>query len=226
MRAPARATTSQDRHEHRLRKLLRTTIARFDLFESKPCREAGAIQEDAAGTRSGEHRALARAVGVETDAAVKEEIQTGLALAALDGNDPRARLEAVATLAHRLRPQVRKPARWRARKSCGRHVCRTRREGQAGRRRGRTRDRSLARALCRGRDVVLWSERWIGARLVATGLANHLRVMGVINMAHGELMMLARYTTYVVQLRRAEPHRQHRFCSPSLPRSSLPVSRG
>jgi urea transport system permease protein len=35
--------------------------------------------------------------------------------------------------------------------------------------------------------------------LVATGLAITFGVMGVINMAHGELMMLGAYTTYVVQ---------------------------
>lgn len=36
--------------------------------------------------------------------------------------------------------------------------------------------------------------------LVATGLAITFGVMGVINMAHGELIMLGAYTTYVIQL--------------------------
>jgi urea transport system permease protein len=40
--------------------------------------------------------------------------------------------------------------------------------------------------------------------LAATGLAITFGVMGVINMAHGELMMLGAYTTYVVQ--RMMPH--------------------
>src|SRR5207302_6220295 len=35
--------------------------------------------------------------------------------------------------------------------------------------------------------------------LIAIGLAITFGVMGVINMAHGELMMLGAYTTYVVQ---------------------------
>jgi len=35
--------------------------------------------------------------------------------------------------------------------------------------------------------------------LIAVGLAITFGVMGVINMAHGELMMLGAYTTYVVQ---------------------------
>ena len=40
--------------------------------------------------------------------------------------------------------------------------------------------------------------------LIAIGLAITFGVMGVINMAHGELMMLGAYTTYVVQLADAE----------------------
>ena len=36
--------------------------------------------------------------------------------------------------------------------------------------------------------------------LIAIGLAITFGVMGVINMAHGELMMLGAYTTYVVQM--------------------------
>ena len=35
--------------------------------------------------------------------------------------------------------------------------------------------------------------------LVALGLAITYGLMGVINMAHGELMMIGAYTTYVVQ---------------------------
>jgi urea transport system permease protein len=36
--------------------------------------------------------------------------------------------------------------------------------------------------------------------LAAIGLAITFGVMGVINMAHGEMMMLGAYTTYVIQL--------------------------
>ena len=43
--------------------------------------------------------------------------------------------------------------------------------------------------------------------LIAIGLAITFGVMGVINMAHGELMMLGAYTTYVVQIGDARTHR-------------------
>ncbi len=57
--------------------------------------------------------------------------------------------------------------------------------------------------------------------LIAIGLAITFGVMGVINMAHGELMMLGAYTTYVVQTAmpghiahfypRCDPRRVHGF---------------
>ena len=46
--------------------------------------------------------------------------------------------------------------------------------------------------------------------LIAIGLAITFGVMGVINMAHGELMMLGAYTTYVVQVAMPGPHRDLR----------------
>ncbi len=42
--------------------------------------------------------------------------------------------------------------------------------------------------------------------LIAIGLAITFGVMGVINMAHGELMMLGAYTTYTVQTLIAGPY--------------------
>ena len=44
---------------------------------------------------------------METNSGVKKEIATALALAALDGSDAKARLEAVATLSHSVSQDVR-----------------------------------------------------------------------------------------------------------------------
>ena len=49
---------------------------------------------------------LRERAGVETDAGVKKEIETGLALAALDGADSTARLAAIATLSQRARARM------------------------------------------------------------------------------------------------------------------------
>ena len=62
--------------------------------------------------------------------------------------------------------------------------------------------------------------------LAAIGLAITFGVMGVINMAHGELMMLGAYTTYVVQLLMPQPHRRCRSSSPFRSRSWCPACVG
>ncbi|NKF34537.1 urea ABC transporter permease subunit UrtB, partial [Pseudomonas sp. BGM005] len=58
------------------------------------------------------------------------------------------------------------------------------------------------------RDLALWEivqNVWYGLSLgsvlllAAIGLAITFGVMGVINMAHGEMVMIGAYTTYVVQ---------------------------
>src|SRR4029077_9322815 len=50
---------------------------------------------------------LRERIGIENDPGVKAEIETGLALTALDGGDPKSRLEAIAALSHRRRAEVR-----------------------------------------------------------------------------------------------------------------------
>jgi urea transport system permease protein len=137
---------------------------------------------------------------VERDAAVKETIEQGLALADLSNDSPEKRLAAIEVLAHSLNSDVYNRLHAMLEKSeSGGFV-----ESDEG-------VRNAARA------AALRIERWrgfytvietsffglsIGSVLVlsAIGLAITFGVMGVINMAHGELMMLGAYTTYVMQL--------------------------
>jgi urea transport system permease protein len=143
---------------------------------------------------------LRQRVGQETDKAVKAEIETGLALAALDGGDEKARLDAVQTLSLRLRPEVRNRLAALLEKSPdGSFV-----ESDAA---VRTAAASAVKRIDRSRTLysgieTLFFGMSLGSVLVliAIGLAITFGVMGVINMAHGELMMLGAYTTYVVQL--------------------------
>jgi urea transport system permease protein len=137
--------------------------------------------------------------GTERDARVREEIDVGLSLAALDGSDAQARLDAVRALSGRLRPEVRNRLAALVDVSGGGTPVepdeRVRRAA-ADVIRGIDRRRvfySVIQTLLFGLSVgsVLV--------LVAIGLAITFGVMGVINMAHGELMMLGAYTTYVVQ---------------------------
>ena len=92
---------------NRLRKRLRTLVARFDLSNDDAAVRLAAVAEISRALDA-ESLALLRAQSaVERHAGVKEEIDIALALAALDTGDSRARLVAIARLSHTLRPQVR-----------------------------------------------------------------------------------------------------------------------
>jgi urea transport system permease protein len=77
-----------------------------------------------------------------------------------------------------------------------------------GRSEGRLREAADAAARAIERDLAIWEAAqnvWYGLSLgsvlllAAIGLAITFGVMGVINMAHGEMVMLGAYTTFVVQ---------------------------
>jgi len=87
----------------------------------------------------------------------------------------------------------------------------------AGRAEGPLRDAALSAITTIESSLAVWSAAqnvWYGISLgsvlllAAIGLAITFGVMGVINMAHGEMVMLGAYTTYVVQnvIRTSFPH--------------------
>ena len=185
---------------NRLRKLLRIALARFDLSSPQSAVRLAAVQEMLRSLDEASIAVLRTRVGVETDAGVKQEIETGLALVALDRSDPKARLAAIAALAPRLRPEVRnRLAAMLEQSPDGRFVESDGEVRQAAAAAVRSIDRS--RAFYSGVETLFFGLS-LGSVLVliAIGLAITFGVMGVINMAHGELMMLGAYTTYVVQL--------------------------
>jgi urea transport system permease protein len=185
---------------NRLRKVLKTAVARFDLSSADPAVRLAAVTEVLRSLDDATIALLRQRFGVETDAGVKAEIDTGLALVALDGSDGKSRLDAIAALARKLRPEVRnRLASLIETSSDGSFV---------------EQDESVRRAAADAiRSIDRWRTFYSGIEtlffglslgsvlvLVAIGLAITFGVMGVINMAHGELMMLGAYTTYVVQL--------------------------
>jgi urea transport system permease protein len=185
---------------NRLRKLLKLTVARFDLSSPASAVRLAAVEEMLRSLDEASIALLRTRIGVEKDPGVKEEIETGLALAALDSSQPQARLDAIATLARNLRPQVRNQlARMLEKSADGGFVEADEKVRQAAADAVREIDRS--RAFYSGIQMLFFGLS-VGSVLVlvAIGLAITFGVMGVINMAHGELMMLGAYTTYVVQL--------------------------
>lgn len=184
---------------NRLRRHLRTTLARFGLATPDASVRLDAVKEMMRSLDEATIEMLRQRVDAETDASVKSEIQTALALADLDSADAKVRLKAIAALRGRLRPEVRNRLAGLLEKSNEASLVEP---DEAVRRAAADAVRALddARMFYAGIETLFFGLS-LGSVLVlaAIGLAITFGVMGVINMAHGELMMLGAYTTYVVQ---------------------------
>jgi len=190
---------------NRLRRALRIALARFDLSSPDAAVRLAAVTEILRSIDESTAALLKDRAGVETDRRVKAEIEIGLALVALDGSDRTQRLAAIAMLSNHPRPQVR-----------NRLAALVEKDSDAGFVEKDDTVRNAAGAALKKIDRTLTMYGGVETLffglslgsvlvLVAIGLAITFGVMGVINMAHGELMMLGAYTTYVVQ--RLMPHR-------------------
>ena len=183
-----------------LRRTLRTTVAHFALSSPDVAVRWDAAREMSRSLDEPTVALLRERIGVETNASVKKEIATGLALAALDGSDSKARLEAIATLSHGISGDVRNRLALLLDKSPdGSFVESDEKVRLAATSAVKRIDRW--RAFYAGFETLFFGLS-LGSVLVliAIGLAITFGVMGVINMAHGELMMLGAYTTYGVQM--------------------------
>jgi urea transport system permease protein len=182
-----------------LRRVLRTTVAHFGLSSPDPAVRLESVQDMAKSLDEPTVALLRERIGMETDAHVKREMSKGIALAELDGDDSAARLNAISTLRQNISQDVRNKLAGLIEKSP---------DGSFA-----EKDEKVRKA---AENAVLIIDRWrtfysgietlffglsLGSVLVliAVGLAITFGVMKVINMAHGELMMLGAYTTYVVQ---------------------------
>jgi urea transport system permease protein len=188
---------------NRLRRFLRIATARFALASPDPVVRLGAVKEMVRSLDEPTLEILRERAPAETDPSVKYEIETALALGALDNpsnsDDPKSRLDAIAILSDRLRPEVRNRLALLLEAAPDGSFAEINPEV---RRAAAEAVRSIdsSRSFYSGIETLFFGLS-LGSVLVlvAIGLAITFGVMGVINMAHGELMMLGAYTTYVVQ---------------------------
>ena len=184
---------------NRLRRVLRTTVARFALANPDAAVRLAAVTDMLRSLDEATADLLRQRLPQEPDAGVKREIETGLAMMALGDADPKARLAAVKTLESRNSADVRnRLAALLERADDGTYA----EPDQAVRAAAdeAVRNIDFIRSLYSGVETLFFGLS-LGSVLVlaAIGLAITFGVMGVINMAHGELMMLGAYTVYVVQ---------------------------
>ncbi|MEP5232687.1 MAG: urea ABC transporter permease subunit UrtB [Alloalcanivorax sp.] len=136
--------------------------------------------------------ALAARRHQESRPRVAAQIDTALNIAALHSDDRTTRLDAIDALAGNLHPEVKNALNTRL------LAADSSQETQAL-------EKAIARIEARIETFQTADTVFFGLSLgsvlllAAIGLAITFGVMGVINMAHGELIMLGAYTTYVVQ---------------------------
>ena len=185
---------------NQLRKALKGAIAQFDLANPDKALRLAAVKEMLRSVDAGAIAVLRERLAKEPDKAVKNEIKVGLALADLDSTDIAVRLAAVKELSGTLNSDAFNRLTTLAGKSP---------DGQNAESDDAVRlaaaDAVHSMQVRRNFYSIvetLFFGLSLGSVLVLAGigLAITFGVMGVINMAHGELMMLGAYTTYVVQL--------------------------
>ncbi|MGH8474972.1 MAG: ABC transporter permease subunit [Methylococcales bacterium] len=185
---------------NKLRSLLRNSLARFDLNSDDASIRLAAVKELSQRMDMAMGRLFEQRLAVEGDDEIKSVITTALAFLNVNSGDRASRLVAIETLANNPGSEARmKLSALFEKKPDGSFV---------------ETDESVREAAKNALDSInfklgfyeLINTLYFGLSLgsvlalAAIGLAITFGVMGVINMAHGELMMLGAYTTYVVQL--------------------------
>ncbi|WP_414703757.1 urea ABC transporter permease subunit UrtB [Povalibacter sp.] len=183
-----------------LRKALRGLIAGFDLADPDTKVRLAAVNEMLRSMDESSVAILRERAARETDDGVKHAIDSGLALADLDSEAAETRLAALERLKGNLSPDVYNRIKALTQRGA---------DGSYAEPDERIRRAAVLtigsidnwRGFYAGVETLFFGLS-LGSVLVlaAIGLAITFGVMGVINMAHGELMMLGAYTTYVVQL--------------------------
>lgn len=185
---------------NRLRRAISSALAATDLFSEDPSIRLAAARRMQQGADASNISLLEGARAQETHVAVQEALDIALATAALKSEDAGRRREAVRILGDSgngaFRPVL---AELVAQGADGAYA-----EPDAD-------VREAAEAAIRRIDRHLWRIEWAGnlfygvslgsiLMLAALGLAITFGLMGVINMAHGELLMIGAYVTYLMQV--------------------------
>ncbi len=175
-----------------MRVALRGAIAARTLSSPDPAARLGAAREMLGDTSPAATKALATQLEREQDAEVRAAITLALAIARLGAQEADTRLAAVTALEASLYPEARNALLPLAEADPDPAV------KAAATKTLEDIDQLLA---WNARAETLFFGLSLGSVLVlaAIGLAITFGVMGVINMAHGELIMLGAYTTYLVQ---------------------------
>ncbi|HQC72508.1 MAG TPA: urea ABC transporter permease subunit UrtB [Candidatus Competibacteraceae bacterium] len=177
---------------NRLRALIENQLAGLGLASSDPVQRKAAVEAFLRNPQTEGAARLRERQPVETDENIRKLLTAALALVELGNSDAAIRAQAATALSGWTQPEIRGRLMRAAADDADVHV----REAA---------QKALAKTEFR-LQLLSWAETLffglsLGSVLIlaAIGLAVTFGVMGVINMAHGELMMLGAYTTWLVQ---------------------------
>jgi len=190
----SKSSVKKVRVNNKVRRFLRETIARTQLSAADPEARYSALNSLLSELDADIIKTIQTLQEKETDADVLELMNVAIAMFTLsNSNDAKERLAAVHTLSERLENEVR---------NLFVKVVSQEQDAKVK----AAAERALSSIEQRIEKFQFVDKLFFGLSLgsvlllAAIGLAITFGVMGVINMAHGEMIMLGAYTTYVVQL--------------------------
>jgi len=189
---------SRIKTNNRLRSVLRGEIAKLSLKNESADIRLAAVLEIIQNLDADSAELLSRTLPAEKDDDVRDAIISGIALFDLGSSDNQVKIKAIGQLKSSLIPQVKVALDNLAREEPDRSIAQDVEVYQAAK-------AALLTIQSKLEFNAVLENIFFGLSLgsvlllAAIGLAITFGVMGVINMAHGELIMLGAYTTYIVQ---------------------------
>lgn len=184
---------------NQVRRMLKPVIASFRLASPDRGLRLAAARELAARPQEELADTLRQALAGESDAEVRDSLKLALALTQMDSSDKTCRLEAMKEIGKTGNQDFLAILEKALRKSESGEYVETDRDVRAAAAEGiRAIERKMAMV---GAVRNLFYGLSLGSVLLlaALGLAITFGLMGVINMAHGEMLMLGAYSTYATQ---------------------------
>ncbi|HHC73856.1 MAG TPA: urea ABC transporter permease subunit UrtB [Thiothrix sp.] len=176
---------------NKLRKQLRRSIALLNLSHPDADKRLQAVNAMLASITPDMAKQLHELAANEEDKAVKQAMQLGVNIAALENGTREEQLAAITAVTGRLHPAVRQHL----------NTLTSHESPEVAQAAKQAINKIQTKIKWYGHAETLFFGLSLGSVLVlaAIGLAITFGVMGVINMAHGELIMLGAYTTYMIQ---------------------------
>ncbi len=185
---------------NKLRRILRSVVARLSLEDDDVDVRLTAVNNIVKNINDSGAELLRESMPAEQDEDVRAAMKTGIALMDVLSDEPSVRHEAVDVLAQSVYPAAKSRLEDILEKDEAGNYIETDVQLLKKARSGIENIDSKLEVYSFLETAFFGLSLGSVLLLIAVGLAITFGVMGVINMAHGELMMIGAYTTYVVQL--------------------------